>query len=94
VVRFLLYGSGGLIDANLPTLAALYKRLRLAVAARPSGTSDLRVLIFNCGDDRFLGRGDVLVEDGNPVLVMLGCRVPESTVAPEHALGQCSVGEA
>lgn len=91
---FLLYAGGGLIDANIPTLAPLYKRLRLEVAARPLGAPDLCVLIFECGDGRFVGRGDVLVEDGNPVLVLPGRRVRESTVAPEHAVGSRSVAEA
>lgn len=94
VVRFLLYGDGGLIDANFPTLAALYKRLRREVAARPLGVPNLRVLIFDRRDDRFLARGDVLVEAGNPVLVVFGFRVPESGIALEHGVGSRSVAEA
>jgi hypothetical protein len=71
-MRFLLYGGHGLIDANIPTVAALRERLRLEVAARPRGVSDLYVLIFERGEGRFLGRRRVLVEDGYPVLVSSG----------------------
>jgi hypothetical protein len=61
-----------LIDANLPTVAALRERLRLEVAGHPSGMSDLYVLVFDRGDGRFLGRRSVMVEDGHPVLVPPG----------------------
>ena len=68
-MRFLLYAAHGLIDANIPTIAALRERLRLEVATQPSGMSNLYVLVFDRGDDRFLGRCSVMVEDGHPVLV-------------------------
>jgi hypothetical protein len=78
-MRFLLYRGHSLIDANIPTVAALRERLRLEVAARPRGVSDLHVLVFERGDGRFLGRRGVLVEDGHPVLVSpgLGHRVAD-----------------
>ena len=71
-MRFLLYAGDGLIDANIPTLAALRERLRLELAGQPSAMSDLYVLVFNAGDGRYLGRRNVLVEDGHPVLVLPG----------------------
>ena len=71
---FLLYAGHGVIDANIPTLAALRERLRLEVAGKPSAMSDLYVLVFSRDDGRYLGRRNVLVADGHPVLVPPGCR--------------------
>lgn len=71
-MRFLLYAGHSLIDANIPTIAALRERLRMEVAARPREVSDLYVLVFDRGDGRFLGRRRVLVEHGHPVLVSPG----------------------
>ena len=68
-MRFLLYAGHGLIDANIPTIAALRERLRREVARRPAIMSELYVLVFDRGDDRFLGRCGVMVQDGHPVLV-------------------------
>jgi hypothetical protein len=73
-MRFLLYACRGLIDANISSLAALLARLRLEVAGRPAGVSDLWVLVFDPDDGRYLGRLNVLVEDGRPLLVRPGCR--------------------
>ena len=52
-MRFLLYAGHSLIDANVPTIAALRERLRLEVATHPSGMSDLYVLVFDRVDGRF-----------------------------------------
>jgi hypothetical protein len=67
-VQLLLYASHGLIDANLPSFAALHERLRLKLAGQPSGMSNLYVLVFD-DDGRFRGRRDVMVQDGRPLLV-------------------------
>jgi hypothetical protein len=81
-VRFLLYADRTLIDANIPTFAALRERLRPLVRGRPSGLSDLHVLVFDTGDDSYLGRRNVLVWDGEPVLV----RPARESPAPEVRL--------
>jgi hypothetical protein len=67
-MHFLLYAGHGLVDANLPTVAALRDCLRLKLAGRPPGMSDLYVLIFD-HDGRFLDRRGVMVQDGHPCLV-------------------------
>lgn len=87
-MRFVLYAGHVLIDANLPTLVALRERLRLEVARQPSAMADLHVLVFNCGDGRYLGRLNVVLEDGQPVLALPG-RPPGdgSETTLEHALG-------
>ena len=72
-MRFLVTGHG-VIGANIPPLAAPYKRGRLEVAGQPSAMSDRYVPVFSRGDGRYLGRRNVLVEDGHPMLVPPGCR--------------------
>jgi hypothetical protein len=67
-VRFMLYRSQGLVDANLPSLSALRERLRL-MAGQPVGMSGVYVLVFDVETDRYLGRRDILVDDGELVLV-------------------------
>jgi hypothetical protein len=68
-MRYLLYADRGLVDADVPTLAALREHLRRLVNGQPPGPAGLYVLVFDSADDRYLGRVDVLVEDGEPVLV-------------------------
>jgi hypothetical protein len=64
----LLYGSTGLIDANLPSLSALRGRLRL-MAGQQVGMFGVHVLVFDAETDRYLGRRDIVIDDGEPVLV-------------------------
>jgi hypothetical protein len=94
-MRFLLYGPHGLIDANIPTVAALRERLRLEAAGRPSATSDLYVLVFDRADGRFLGRRDVVIEDGYPIVVSPGGsqlrRDHRSRTTPGWADTRCTV---
>jgi hypothetical protein len=73
-VRFLLYSSRGLVDADLPGEAALRERLR-QMAGQPGGLSGVYVLVFDAATDRYLGRCDIVVDDGEPVLVgpAVGC---------------------
>ncbi|HWD73733.1 MAG TPA: hypothetical protein VG371_01255 [Solirubrobacteraceae bacterium] len=73
-MRFLLYSSRGLVDADLPGEAALRERLR-QMAGQPGGLSGVYVLVFDTGTDRYLGRCDIVVDDGEPVLVgpAVGC---------------------
>jgi hypothetical protein len=59
---------------QIPTLAASRERVRLEVAGEPAAMSDLYVLVIKRGEGRYLGRRNVLVEDGQPVLVLAGCR--------------------
>jgi hypothetical protein len=70
-VRYLLYRSHGLVDANLPSLSALQERLRL-MARQPLGMSNVHVLMFDDETDRYLGRRDIVVDDGELVLVSSG----------------------
>jgi hypothetical protein len=74
-VRFVLYGGHGLIDADLPGLPALRERLAQMVR-RPGGLSGVFVLVFDTETDRYLGRCDILVDDGKPVLVYGGSQSP------------------
>ncbi|HWE12558.1 MAG TPA: hypothetical protein VG365_03550 [Solirubrobacteraceae bacterium] len=67
-MRFLLYSSHGLVDANLPNLSALHERLR-QMNRQPVGMSGVHVLVFDAETDRYLYRRDILVDDGEPVLV-------------------------
>lgn len=67
-MRFLLYRSHELVDAGLPSLPALRERLRL-MAEEPVGMSGVYVLIFDTETDRYLGRREILVDNGEPVLV-------------------------
>jgi hypothetical protein len=73
-MRFLLYGSRGLIDANLPGLSAVRDRLRL-IDRDPAGASGMHVLVFDAETDGYLGRRDILLDGDEPVLVSpaLGC---------------------
>jgi hypothetical protein len=67
-VRFLLYSNRGLLDADLPSLSALRERLR-QMAGRPGGLSGAYALAFDRKTDRYMGRCDIFVEDGEPLLV-------------------------
>jgi hypothetical protein len=67
-VRFLLYSSYGLVDANLSSFSALRERLRL-MTRQPVGMSGVHVLVFDAETDRYLGRRDIIIDDGEPVLV-------------------------
>jgi hypothetical protein len=73
-VRYLLYSSYGLVDANLPNLSALHERLR-RMARQPVGMSGVHVLVYDAETDRYLGRRDIIVDNGEPVLVSpaVGC---------------------
>lgn len=70
----MLYASHGLVDANIPTWSALHERLRL-MAGQPAVTSGVHVLIFDAGTNRYLGRRDIVLDDGEPMLVnpAVGC---------------------
>jgi hypothetical protein len=67
-VRVLLYCSQGLVDANLPSMSALRERLRL-MARQPLGMSGVHILVFDAETDRYLGRRDIVVDEGELVLV-------------------------
>ena len=67
-MRFLLYSSQGLVDANLPSLAALQERLR-RMTRKPVGMLGVHVLIYDTETDRYLGRREIVIDHGEPVLV-------------------------
>jgi hypothetical protein len=73
----LLYSSRGLIDADLPSFLALRERLR-QMARQPAGLSGVYVLVFDTATDRYLGRCDIVVDEGEPVLVgpAIACEPP------------------
>lgn len=67
-MRFLIYSGNGLVDANLHNVPALHGRLRL-MARRRREMAGAHVLVFHTETDRYLGRRDIIIDDGEPVLV-------------------------
>jgi hypothetical protein len=64
----LLYSSHGLVDAGLPSVSAVCERLGL-MSRKPGDKSGVYVLVYDAETDRYLGRRDIVVDDGELVLV-------------------------